>query len=188
MHRGMQLLCMFWVWTFVIIMLVTARFYVRRKLRAIGWDDWTMLISIVRPPVQPPWSRERRVSNSIILDYIFDIDGIINILCLCFCTEIFQTSRARCPAEGYQMGMDYPATHDSHIWNGKGLRCPLDFAPHSKDYLLAPVDTIHHYRGGCYWQLAGSYHHICAVHACICAVDSRNAGLKLLGPCGSGAL
>ncbi|CEJ91767.1 hypothetical protein VHEMI07459 [[Torrubiella] hemipterigena] len=46
MHRGTQLLLMFWVWTLTILILVSLRFYVRRKLRAIGWDDWTMLISI----------------------------------------------------------------------------------------------------------------------------------------------
>lgn len=47
--RGPRLEAAYWVWSSLAIILVTLRFYARIKIRGLGWDDWMMLATIVRP-------------------------------------------------------------------------------------------------------------------------------------------
>lgn len=52
--RGPQLIGAFWTWSALSIILVMLRFYARYQLRAIGLDDWMMLITVASPPSPLP--------------------------------------------------------------------------------------------------------------------------------------
>ncbi|KAI1345328.1 integral membrane protein [Xylaria sp. FL0043] len=45
--RGPRLIAMFWSYTAIILVVLSLRFYARYKIRAIGLDDWLMLITVV---------------------------------------------------------------------------------------------------------------------------------------------
>lgn len=46
-NRGPYLNAMFWTWSAIAILLTTLRFYIRIRIRTVGWDDWMMLLSVV---------------------------------------------------------------------------------------------------------------------------------------------
>ena len=45
--RGPKLMAMFWSYCAISIVLVTLRFYARIQIRAVSWDDWLMLATVV---------------------------------------------------------------------------------------------------------------------------------------------
>ena len=48
-NRGGWLLAIFWIEVGIQTIVVVLRLYVRRVLRNLGWDDWTMLAAHVWP-------------------------------------------------------------------------------------------------------------------------------------------
>lgn len=46
--RSPVVLGVYWAEAVVAIIMVSLRMYARRLTHAIGWDDWTMLIALVR--------------------------------------------------------------------------------------------------------------------------------------------
>ncbi|KAF2964104.1 hypothetical protein GQX73_g9479 [Xylaria multiplex] len=45
--RGPRLIAMFWSYTAIVLVVLTLRFYARFKIRAFGWDDWLMLLTVI---------------------------------------------------------------------------------------------------------------------------------------------
>ena len=45
--RGPRLIAYFWVLSAASVTLLSARFYARVSIRAVGWDDWMMLLTVV---------------------------------------------------------------------------------------------------------------------------------------------
>ncbi|KAK3390661.1 hypothetical protein B0H63DRAFT_121401 [Podospora didyma] len=45
--RGPKLLAMFWSYCAISIVMVALRFYARIQIRAVSWDDWLMLLTVV---------------------------------------------------------------------------------------------------------------------------------------------
>jgi hypothetical protein len=46
--RGPIIIGVLWTLTIIASSIIAARFYVRRKLKALYWDDWLMLMALVR--------------------------------------------------------------------------------------------------------------------------------------------
>lgn len=45
--RGPLVVGMCWTFTSLCIIVIALRFYVRRRIHVIGWDDWIMLAAVV---------------------------------------------------------------------------------------------------------------------------------------------
>ena len=45
--QGPGLIGYFWVLSAASVTLLSARFYARISIRAVGWDDWLMFITVV---------------------------------------------------------------------------------------------------------------------------------------------
>ncbi|KAI1848709.1 hypothetical protein JX266_005568 [Neoarthrinium moseri] len=52
--RGPALEALYWTLSAFSILLLSLRFYARTRIGALGWDDWMMLITVVRELITPP--------------------------------------------------------------------------------------------------------------------------------------
>ena len=60
LDRGPALLTIYWTQFAVALVAVVLRFYARYSIQAIGWDDWTMAITMVRRPEEFLYLRRER--------------------------------------------------------------------------------------------------------------------------------
>jgi hypothetical protein len=53
-NRGAAVVEMAWIEVALAITIVGLRLCARGLQRTVGWDDWTMLFSVVRSTIEPP--------------------------------------------------------------------------------------------------------------------------------------